>query len=410
MSKEIKLLPELRFSEFAKDGEWEMKSLDKIVDDFIVPMRDKPKQLDGEIPWCRIEDFNGMYLSSSKSNQGVSWKTIKEMNLKVYPINTLLVSCSADLGRCAITQKELVTNQTFIGLVPNTRKIDTVYLYYMMINSRNELNARSSGTTISYLSRQEFEKFKIALPRLTEQQRIASCLSSLDELITVHNNKLETLKDHKKGLMQNLFPQEGQKIPNYRFKEFEKDGEWMKKKLGDEGVSYFVNEKINSKSLTLDSYISTSNMLPDYSGIETATKLPTTIRVTEFIEGDILVSNIRPYLKKVWKSDRRGGASNDVLVFRTGSKVISEFLEFILKNDDFINYVMKSVKGVKMPRGDKKSMLKYPVKIPSESEQQKIASCLSALDELITAETERIEQLLEHKKGLMQGLFPKIKS
>ncbi len=199
-------VPKLRFKEFENSGEWEENPLEKVVNDFIVPMRDKPKKLDGEIPWCRIEDFHGMYLTGSKSNQGVSLETIKEMNLKVYPAYTLLVTCSADLGKCAITQKPLVTNQTFIGLVPNDKKVSIIYLYYVMSNSKNELNARSSGTTISYLSRQQFEKFEIKLPNLKEQQKIASCLLSLDKAIEAQEEKIEQLKSHKKGLMQGLFP------------------------------------------------------------------------------------------------------------------------------------------------------------------------------------------------------------
>lgn len=202
-------VPKLRFKEFVNDGEWVEKSLDKVVNNFIVPMRDKPKKLDGEIPWCRIEDFNGIYLSESKSNQGVSLETVTEMNLKIYPTNTLLVSCSADLGRCAITQKPLITNQTFIGLVIDEKKMNSLFLYYIMTNSRKELNARSSGTTISYLSRQQFEQFAILLPPQKdkkEQQKIASCLASLDTLITAQTEKIEQLRLHKKGLMQCLFP------------------------------------------------------------------------------------------------------------------------------------------------------------------------------------------------------------
>ena len=204
--KKRELKPKLRFPEFRDSPDWEEKELNRIVDDFIVPMRDKPKDLNGEIPWCRIEDFDGMYLSNSKSNQGVSQTTINNMNLKVYPIGTLLVSCSADLGRCAITTTRLITNQTFIGLVPNTNEVDKVFLYYVMTNSKNKLNAISSGTTIKYLSKQEFENFRINMPNLEEQHKIADSLSSLDELIVAQNQKLDTLKDQKKGLMQQLFP------------------------------------------------------------------------------------------------------------------------------------------------------------------------------------------------------------
>jgi type I restriction enzyme S subunit len=169
-----------------------------------------------------------------------------------------------------------------------------------------------------------------------------------------------------------------------------------------------VNEKISINKLNIETYISTENMLPDFTGITVASKLPPMGSFTKFKVGDILISNIRPYLKKVWKSNKIGGASNDVIVFRSGTDVLSEFLEFILKNEAFINYVMESAKGVKMPRGDKDSMLNYTVFIPAKEEQEKIASCLSALDEIITVQTEKIEKLKNHKKGLMQGLFPKI--
>ena len=104
---------------FLKDKEkWKEEKLSSYVDEFIVPQRNKPKKFGGNIPWCRIEDFNGIYLSDSKSGQYVSEDTIKKMNLKVYPKNTVLVSCSAYLGKSAIVKKPLVTNQTFIGLVP----------------------------------------------------------------------------------------------------------------------------------------------------------------------------------------------------------------------------------------------------------------------------------------------------
>ena len=116
--------------------------------------------------------------------------------------------------------------------------------------------------------------------------------------------------------------------------------------------------------------------------------------------------NIRPYLKKVWSASIDGASSNDVIVIRAESKVSDSFLTFLLKNDEFINYIMKGAKGVKMPRGDISLMKEYPLTFPAPEEQQKIADCLSSLDELITAEAQKIETLKAHKKGLMQGLFP----
>ena len=164
---------------------WDVLPLEKIVDQFIVPMRDKPKVFSGETPWCRIEDFNGIYLSKSKSGRCVSDGTIREMNLKVYPSGTVLVSCSADLGRCAITKAPLTTNQTFIGLVP-MNNVSNLFLYYKMVSSAIRLNTLSSGTTISYLSREQFENFKLTYPtNPKEQEDIANIIFTIDEKLNV---------------------------------------------------------------------------------------------------------------------------------------------------------------------------------------------------------------------------------
>ena len=184
--------------------DWEVKSLDEFIDDFIVPMRDKPTDLTGPIPWCRIEDFDGKYLSESKTNQGVSLETIKKMNLKIFPLNTLLVSCSANLGKCAIISKELITNQTFIGLVPN-KTVNVEYLFYKMSFEESRLNEMATGTTISYLSREQFEKYEITTsPTKEEQSAIAKVLSSMDKEIETLNTKLEKYRNLKTAMMQQL--------------------------------------------------------------------------------------------------------------------------------------------------------------------------------------------------------------
>ena len=198
---------ELRFKDENDNGfpDWEEKILSEIISSFIVPMRDKPKELDGEIPWCRIEDFVGKYLEKSKSNQGVSVDTVKMMNLKIFPINTLLVSCSANLGFCAIVKTPLITNQTFIGLVPNMELIDVEFLYYTMRLSARKLNTLSSGTTISYLSREQFEKFSISIPPILEQKKIAAFLTSIDEKIEKCQGQIQSMEKWKKGLLQQMF-------------------------------------------------------------------------------------------------------------------------------------------------------------------------------------------------------------
>jgi type I restriction enzyme S subunit len=186
-------------------GEWFSVPLKYYVTQFIVPMRDKPSFFSSDTPWCRIEDFDGIYLSASKSAQCVGSDTIRSMNLKVYPTGTLLVSCSADLGRCAIVARPLVTNQTFIGLVFETKLSCNLFFYYLISSLSDELNALSSGTTISYLSREQFEEFVVFAPRdKPEQTAIATVLSNMDTEIESLESKLAKAREIKQGMMQEL--------------------------------------------------------------------------------------------------------------------------------------------------------------------------------------------------------------
>ena len=186
-------------------GEWEASPLRRFVRQFIVPMRDKPKRFAGDIPWCRIEDFDDMYLTGSKSGQCVDVETIHAMNLKVYPAGTLLVSCSADLGRCAIVAHPLVSNQTFIGLELDETVSSNLFFYYFMTSRAEELNNLSSGTTISYLSREQFEEFIVFVPLdRQEQTAIAAILSNMDAEIAALEARLAKARQLKQGMMQEL--------------------------------------------------------------------------------------------------------------------------------------------------------------------------------------------------------------
>lgn len=193
--------------------------------------------------------------------------------------------------------------------------------------------------------------------------------------------------------------------PRLRFPEFREAAGWQEALLGN--VARLVNDRIRISEVPLDHYVSTENLLPDYAGVGSASKLPEIDSVIQYQAGDVLVSNIRPYLKKVWYSNRSGGASNDVLVIRARDSLLSDYLSYLLRNDAFIAFVMSGAKGVKMPRGDIATIKGYPLAYPSPAEQQKIADCLSSVDELITAQTQKLEALKTHKKGLMQNLFPR---
>ena len=187
-------------------------------------------------------------------------------------------------------------------------------------------------------------------------------------------------------------------VPNLRFPEFQ--GEWEKCKLGD--ASEFSKERVNTQNLSSDNYVATENMLQDYQGIIEASSVPTNTNVIKFNKGDVLLSNIRPYLKKVWFADKNGGCSADVFVFKALSACIPDFLHYIIANDRFINFAMSGAKGVKMPRGDKEQMKTYEIGLPSIEEQKKIAKLLSLLDERIATQNKIIDKLQSLIKGIAQ--------
>ena len=167
-----------------------------------------------------------------------------------------------------------------------------------------------------------------------------------------------------------------------------------------------VEKKCALDNLDALTCVSTENMLPDYGGVRNNSKLPKSGSFTCFKTGDILFSNIRPYLKKVWKANFDGTASNDVVVFRTSKDFESNFIPVLIKSDSFISYTMLGSKGLKMPRGDKEMMLNYSIAVPPITEQRRIANCLSSIDETINVQTDKLAQFVSHKRGLMQQLFP----
>ena len=182
--------------------EWNFVELQHYAE-LYVPMRDKPKKFDGNIPWLRIEDLEEKYANDSKSNQRVSLETIKEMKLRVYLIGTVLCSCSATIGVCAITTQKLTTNQTFIGITTNNL-LHNHFFYYFLKTQKNYLNSVASGSTIPYISRKKFEKMRILLPPFSEQQKIASILSGIDASNYAQTQYKEKLERLKKSLMQKL--------------------------------------------------------------------------------------------------------------------------------------------------------------------------------------------------------------
>ena len=177
----------------------------------------------------------------------------------------------------------------------------------------------------------------------------------------------------------------------------------MKCKLSD--ICSFRKGKVEVENLNAKNYISTENMLPNKCGITEASSLPTVSLTQEYNSGDVLVSNIRPYFKKIWQAEYDGGCSNDVLVFVPKPNTDKDFLYYVLADDDFFTYSMATSKGTKMARGDKNSIMQYEVPLIDLQVQKKIASVLKALDERIKLNNEINNNLEQQISALFINMF-----
>ena len=163
----------------------------------------------------------------------------------------------------------------------------------------------------------------------------------------------------------------------------------------------YAKDKIEVSLLNNHTYISTENMLPDKRGISKATSLPKTSKTQHYKIKDILVSNIRPYFKKIWHAKFEGGCSNDVLIFRAKDNIDPNFLYYVLSDDKFFEYSTATSKGTKMPRGDKKAIMDYDVPNYSLTTQQKIASILKSIDDKIELNNAINENLAKQTQSIL---------
>ncbi|MBP3198613.1 MAG: restriction endonuclease subunit S [Butyrivibrio sp.] len=177
----------------------------------------------------------------------------------------------------------------------------------------------------------------------------------------------------------------------------------MNYKLSD--ICEYASGKVYVSTLDEGTYISTENMIPNKGGITSASSLPTVAQTQAFIAGDVLVSNIRPYFKKIWYAEFDGGCSNDVLVFRAKNGVSSRFLYYLLADDKFFDYSMATSKGTKMPRGDKESIMKYDVPDFTYDKQEKMAEILEAIDKKIQLNSKINDNLELQAQALFKSWF-----
>lgn len=410
MSKEKRRVPKLRFPGFTED--WEQRKLIYIFNDFIVPMRDKPKVFSGTTPWTRIEDIEGRYINTSLSGQFVSDETIKSMNLKVIPKGSLIVSASATFGVVAIVNNDLITNQTFIGLVPNKDfDIDFLYSLFEAPTTKGKLLKLSAGSTIFYIARESFENLVLSVPSKEEQIKISKVFKSIDDSITLHQRKLNNLKLKKKALLQKLFPKNGERYPELRFPGF--TDAWEQRKLSD------ISTKVTTKNIDVH-YTETLTNSAEQGIISQVDFFDKEISNKDNINGYYIVENndfiYNPRISTLApvgpinrnKLNRTGIMSPLYTVFRA-SNVDLDFLEWYFQSSHWHRYM--KLNGDSGARADRiaikdSTFFDMPIKTPVNiKEQVLIGETLEKFNQYITLHQRKLDHLKLQKKALLQQMF-----
>jgi type I restriction enzyme S subunit len=371
------------------------------------------------MPFIQVFDVGDDFRLKPTTKSKIS-KLAAEQSVFI-PKGTVIITIQGSIGRVAITQYDAYIDRTLLLFEEFYNEIVKTFFAYVLFVLFEIEKEKAPGGIIKTITKEVLSDFKIKIPKLPEQQKIATCLSSLDEVIAAHSQKLEVLKEHKKGLMQNLFPQEGETVPNYRFPEFAEDGEWVEKKLGEltikvgSGVTPLGGESVYKKKGR--PFVRSQNvgwgilLLKEIVFIDEATH-QNSIN-TEIESEDVLLNITGASIGRSTVANHQvsgGNVNQHVCIIRTKRESLNPY---------FINQYLISSLGQKQidsfqAGGNRQGLnfaqirsLSIPIP-PTPKEQQKIASCLSSLDALIAAQAEKIEQLKLHKKGLMQGLFPKL--
>ncbi|MDP2892742.1 MAG: restriction endonuclease subunit S [Sulfurimonas sp.] len=410
----MKNIPKRRFPEFLND--WAFEELGKLGK-FLgggTPSKLIDEYWHGTIPWISSSDINEDDLKTIAITRFINEKSILESATKIIPKGSILFVSRVGTGKLAINDIDLCTSQDFTNFTPT--QVSNYFLGYYFLANKSALTSLDQGTSIKGFSKSDLEKFKLIYPKdKQEQQKIADCLSSIDGLISAQSQKVELLKEHKKGLMQQLFPSDGEKVPTLRFPEFVNDGEWEEKKLGE--ICRFVRGPFGG-SLKKDIFVKDGYAVYEqthaiYQNFETFRYYITEEKFNELKRfainpNDIIMSCSGTMGKfAIIPKNAKHGVINQALLKLTVKKefdinFVKTTLELPLNQEKLLSQsaggAIKNVVSVDQIKD-------ISVCIPTPKEQQKIADCLSSVDEQISQQTSKLQTLKEHKKALMQQLF-----
>lgn len=308
------------------------------------------------------------------------------------------INSKAFIGRSVIYHKQgneqIIHGMNLLRLKFYTNLIypEFANYYFKCAYFRNEVaKIRKDAVNQSSMAISDLKKISIPTPPISEQQHIVEELDLLSSIIEKKKAQLNELDNMAQSLFYEMF---GDPITNEK--------EWKIKKLGD--ISNYSKTRIKAEEVSIKNYVGVDNLLQKCEGKTDAAKVPEAINHIEYIKDDVLIGNIRPYLKKIWLAKYRGGCNGDVLVIRRlplyQNTVNPIYLFKCLSDDAFFAYDMQFSKGEKMPRGDKKEILKYPIAIPPIHLQNQFASKIEAVEhqkELIKKSIKEVETLFNSR-------------
>jgi type I restriction enzyme, S subunit len=427
-------VPKLRFSEFRDSEEWEEKTLGNVAE--LIDERAGSKKYTlmsvtaGIGLVSQIEKFGREIAGKQYKNYYVIKKgdfAYNKSATKQYPEG--FISMLEDQIEAAVPNSIFTC---FRVINKNTYSYFLKHMFYanfhgVWLRKFITVGGRAHGSL--NIDPGDLFKMPIKLPSPPEQQKIADCLSSFDELITTQTQKLGTLKAHKKGLMQHLFPAEGETVPKLRFPKFCDAPEWEEKPLGKvysfKVTNSFSRDKLNyeqglvknihygdihTKFSTL--FDIKKEIVPFINSSEAIGRIKSD---RYCIEGDMVFADASEDLNDVGKSIEIVNLNNEkllsglhtLLARQKKSKLIIGFGGYLFKSDGIRVGIKKEAQGAKVLGVSAGRLSNINIYFPTDKkEQQKIVDCLSSIDELITAQAQKLDTLKTHKKGLMQLLFP----
>ena len=280
--------------------------------------------------------------------------------------------------------------------------------YYFNGPKKRDIAKVAQGDTVVHLYPSQLEKLAIALPKETEQQKIAECLSSVDELIATQARKVDALKIHKKGLMQQLFPREGETQPRLRFPEFQNAGEWGSEPLGELG-EIVTGKTPSTKESDLWGgailFITPTDISEDAKYQYATARTVVETKSTKILPSGSVVYTCIASIGKMALTVHPSITNQQINAVIPNEKALGEFIYYALTS--LTPWIKTIPASSTLAIINKTEFSKIAVLHPKDkAEQQRIADCLTSLDDLINAQTQKIEALKAHKKGLMQQLFP----